>query len=209
MNDYAWAAQISAPLAIVAGILICFWGYRILKFTLAVVGFIVGAYGGWQFGLSLAHDSTGIALVCALVGGLVGAALCLWLYFLGIFLVGAAAGTVVASAFFNGTGHQPQPIVLLAAPIIFGVIALLAQRFMFILSTAFSGSYLIIAGFWPYVAGSQIPSRIWLHPTQSSASGILGYAALGLWIVLGLAGASFQFRGSRQKVEVETQQHAQ
>jgi hypothetical protein len=202
MNDYAWAGQASALLVIVAGILTCFWGYRILKLTLGLFGFIAGAYGGWEIGLSLLHGSSGIALVCAVIGGLVGMALYLWLYFVGIFLLGATAGTVVAAAFVNGTAQQAQPIVFLAISLIFGVIALVAQKFMIIVSTAFGGSYLITAGLWPFVADAQNASRIWLHPAHNNSSGTLGYAALALWLVLGFAGLSFQFRAGPRKVEV-------
>ena len=108
MNDYTQVGRVSALLVIVAGLLTCFWGYRILKVSLAMIGFIAGAFGAWQLGLSLANSSTGIALGCALVGGVVGAVLCLWLYFVGIFLVGAAAGMVVAAAFSNGIAHKIQ-----------------------------------------------------------------------------------------------------
>src|ERR1700674_5764005 len=103
MNNYAWAGQASALFAIVAGILTCFWGYRILKFSLAIIGFIVGAYGGWEIGLSFAHGSTGLVLLCAGIAGLIGAVLCLWVYFLGVFLLGATAEGVIAAALFSGT----------------------------------------------------------------------------------------------------------
>src|SRR5690242_18256950 len=98
MNNLALPGQVSALAAIVAGILICFWGYRLLKFTLGLLGFIAGAYAGWVFGLSVLHANTGFGLVCALIGGLLGMAFYLWLYFLGIFLLGATAGAIVAAA---------------------------------------------------------------------------------------------------------------
>lgn len=205
MNNYPWAGQVSALLVIVAGILTCFCGYRILKVTLGILGFIAGAYAGWELGLSLAHASIGIALACAIIGGLIGMALYVWLYFLGIFLLGATAGTVVAAAFFNGTGQQAQPILLLVVSVIFGVIALVAQKFMIILSTAFIGSYLITAGVWPLIVRSENSSRVWLDPAQSTSSGTLGYAALVLWILLGVAGASCQFRAGHGKVQVADQ----
>jgi Domain of unknown function (DUF4203) len=100
MNGY-----VTAAVAIGAGILICFWGYRMLKVTLGIMGAVVGASGGWAVGLSLASGSTGIALVCAILGAVVGAGLCIWLFFLGIFLLGASAGTALAAAVFNGFGH--------------------------------------------------------------------------------------------------------
>ncbi len=201
MNHYAWAAQTSALFAIVAGILTCFWGYRILKFSLAVIGFIAAAYAGWETGFLLPHASTGLALVCALIAGVIGALLCLWLYYLGVFLLGATAGGIVAAALFNQAGHQIQPIVLLAVPIAFGIIALVAQKVMIIVSTAFSGSYLIVAGLWPFITGGQNASRIWLHPAQRGPSGTLDYGALAAGIALALVGIAFQFRSRPKKRE--------
>ena len=201
MGDYTKPA---ALLIIIAGLLTCFWGYRILKLSLAIIGFIAGAFGGWQIGLSLAESNTAIAIACALVGGLIGMALCLWVYFLGVFLVGAAAGTVVAAAFFSGLGHPIQPVIFLALPIASGVIALLVQRFMIIVSTAFSGSYLITAGIWSFVADHQDASRIWLHPAHSGAPGSVGYGALLLWLLLALVGVGTQLRAKPKPVETET-----
>jgi uncharacterized protein DUF4203 len=104
MNHYAEVGQLGALLVIVAGLLTCFWGYRILKVSLAIVGFIAGAFGGWELGLSLANSSTGVALGCALLGGMVGIVLCLWVYFLGIFFLGPAiAKAVVKSEIKPGT----------------------------------------------------------------------------------------------------------
>src|SRR5512136_3064138 len=115
MNDYAWAGQSSALFAIVAGFLLCFFGYRLLKLSLGLIGLIAGAYGGWQIGLLLFHGSTGVAsLICAGIGGIAGIILCLWVYLLGVFCVGAAAGTAIAAAISKVVGHQVQPIVLVA-----------------------------------------------------------------------------------------------
>ena len=200
MNNQPVAAQISALGVCVAGILICFWGYRLLKLTLGLLGFIAGAYAGWQLSVSVLDANNAMALVCAFVGGLIGMALYLWLYFLGIFLLGATAGAIVAAAFFNGTAHQPQPLVVLAVSVGFGLIALMAQKFMIVAATAFSGAYLIAASLWPFIA-AQNPSRIWLDPTHVPPLGSLGYAALAIWLVLGVAGTSFQFRGGPRKVE--------
>ncbi len=202
MNDYAWAGQSSALFAIVAGVLLCFFGYRLLKLSLGLIGFIAGAYGGWQLGLTLFHGSTGAGpLICGLIGGIVGMVLCLWVYLLGVFCVGAAAGSAIAGAIFHGVGHQVQPIILAALPIAFGLIALVAQKFMVVLSTAFSGAYFITAGIWPFVAGEKNAHEIWLHPAQQPASGTLTYGSLTVWLILVLVGITVQFRGRPKKVE--------
>ena len=200
MNNQAVAGQVSALVVCVAGILICFCGYRLLKLTLGLLGFIAGAYVGWQLAISMLDANNIMALVCALVGGLIGMALYLWLYFLGIFLLGATAGAIVAAAIFNGTAHQAQPLLILASAVAFGLIALLAQKLMIVLATAFSGAYLVVAGLWPFIVGTQNPARIWLDPTHVVPSGNLGYVALATWLVLGIAGTGFQFRGRSQKV---------
>jgi hypothetical protein len=201
MNINAWVGQLTAPVGIALGILTCFWGYRILKLTLGIMGFLGGASGGWAVGLSLAPGNSAIALVCAVVAGIVGAALCIWLFFLGIFLLGASAGAVVAAAFLNASGNQPQPILVFAFAVVFGVIALVMQKFMIIISTAFSGSYLLTAGIFHLFTGGPNLSPLWFEHPPSGAAGMQGYVALGLWVVLGLGGLSFQYRGSQQREE--------
>ena len=201
MNINAWAGQMTAPLAVAVGILICFLGYRLLKFTLAVVGLIAGAAGGWAVGLSLAPGNNGIALVCAIIGGVICAVLCIWLFFLGIFLLGASAGAIVATTLFHAAGNQPQPILVLLLAIVFGVIALVMQKFMIIVSTAFIESYLVTAGVLHLLAGGQNVSPLWFDHLQQGSAGILGYAALVVWLILGLGGASFQYRSRRRREE--------
>ena len=203
MNVNVWAGQITAPLAVAMGILICFWGYRLLKLTLGVMGFIAGATGGWAVGLSLAPGNNGIALVCAVIGGVIGAVLCIWLFFLGIFLLGASAGAIVATALFSAAGNQPQPILVLVVAIVFGLIALVMQKLMIVVSTAFIGSYLITAGIVHLLTGAKDVSALWFDHLQPGSAGILGYAALVFWLVLGLAGGSFQY-GSRRSREEAT-----
>ncbi len=176
-------------------------GYRLLKVTLAVVGLIAGAAGGWAVGLSLAPGNNGIALVCAIIGGVICAVLCIWLFFLGIFLLGASAGAIVATALFHAAGNQPQPILVLLLAIVFGVIALVMQEFMIIVSTAFIGSYLITAGIVHLLTGAKDVSALWFDHLQPGSAGILGYVALVFWVVLGLAGGSFQYRGRRRREE--------
>ena len=201
MNHQAGVGQVSALIVCVAGILVCFCGYRLLKLTLGILGFIAGAYAGWQLGVYALGGSNVMALVCALVGGLIGTALYLCLYFLGVFLLGATAGAIVVAAYFNGTAHQAQPLVVLAGSVAFGLLALVAQKIMIVIATAFCGSYLIAAGIWPFIARGQNPSQVWLYPAHVSPSGSLGHVALAIWLVLGIVGASVQFRAGPRKAE--------
>jgi hypothetical protein len=165
------------------------------------MGFMTATAGGWTLGLSLAPNNSGIALICALIAGTIGAVLCIWLFFLGIFLLGASAGAIVAAAFFNAAGNQPQPILLLVFAVVFGTVALVVQKFMIITSTAFSGSYLVVAGALQLLTHVQNGSLLWFDRTQPRTAGTLGYIALACWIILGLVGLSFQYRSSQKRAE--------
>ena len=205
MNDYAWTGQLTVPAALAVGILACFWGYRIVKIILGIMGFMAGAVGGWELASSLAPGHNVVALVCAGIGGVIGAVLCIWLFFFGIFLLGASAGTVVAGAVFSGTGHHAQPILVLVFAVVFGLLALLLQKFMIVVCTAFGGSYLITAGIQHLIAGPHA-APLWFDPSQAGSPGLLGYAALAFWLVLGLLGVSFQYRGTRSRNQAARQE---
>src|SRR5262249_24587563 len=98
MKDYVWTGQITAPVAVVIGVLACFWGYRLVKLVLGVVGFAAAAVAVLAAGSSLAPGHSAVVLVCALIVGILGAILCIWLFYVGIFVLGATAGTIVSGA---------------------------------------------------------------------------------------------------------------
>ena len=50
MNHNFWTHQLTDPLAIAVGVLACFWGYRMVKVILGIMGFAGGFVGGWMPG---------------------------------------------------------------------------------------------------------------------------------------------------------------
>ena len=71
----------------------CFAGYRLFRIVLAIYGFILGAMlASSMMGVS---NTTGM-IVAALVGGMAGALVLVFAYFIGIALVGAGLGALVA-----------------------------------------------------------------------------------------------------------------
>jgi hypothetical protein len=210
MNAIELARTITAPFSVAVGLLICFCGYRMLKLTLGIMGFMTAAAGGWTLGLSLAPNNSLTALICALIAGVIGAVLCIWLFFVGVFLLGASAGAIVAAAFFNAAGSQPQAMLLLVFAVVFGLVALVMQKFMIITSTAFSGSYLVIAGTLHLLAHVPDGSLLWFDRLQPQSVGLFGYVVLAFWIGLGLVGISFQYRSNQRNDEAvrREEQHA-
>src|SRR5437763_1118563 len=83
----------AAILLVLGGALSCFAGYRLFRLVLGIYGFILGAM--------LASSTMGVTntvgmIAAALIGGVVGAAILVFAYFLGIALVGAGLGALVA-----------------------------------------------------------------------------------------------------------------
>jgi len=127
--------------------------------------------------------------------------LCLWLFHFGVFLLGASAGAVIAAAVVNGTGYAAQPLIILVAAVVAGLVALLLQKFMIVVATAFCGSYLVTGGIWHLAGLGHNTTPLWFERAPPGMAGTLSYFALAFWLVLGLVGVRFQYRGRRRREE--------
>ena len=85
LGSDAWA--FITILSIAYGVLNCFFGYKIFKIVLGIVGFITGGLAAAGVAMA-ATKEPGIAVLAGLVGGAIGAVLMVALYFLGVFVLG-------------------------------------------------------------------------------------------------------------------------
>src|ERR1051326_5510316 len=93
------AYELPAAIAfIVGGALACFAGYRLFRLVLAVYGFILGAMIASSV---MGPTNTTGMIVAALVGGLVGALVLVFAYFVGIALAGAGLAVVLVHVFWR------------------------------------------------------------------------------------------------------------
>src|SRR5205814_10671969 len=83
----------AAVVIILGGAVACFAGYRLFRVVLAIYGFILGAM--LASSMMAATNTFGMVLA-ALVGGLAGAVILTFAYFVGIALLGAGLGALVA-----------------------------------------------------------------------------------------------------------------
>jgi uncharacterized protein DUF4203 len=104
----------AALLLVVGGVLSCFAGYRLFKIVLGIYGFILGAM--LASSMMAASNTVGM-VVAAVVGGLVGALSLMFAYFVGIALVGAGLGALVAHGIWSyvRTGDPPPAAVIVLA----------------------------------------------------------------------------------------------
>lgn len=127
------------------GLIECFFGYRILRFLLGVLGFIAGAVIFGSMGYELSGGSELISIAAGIAGGLAGAFITYTLYIVGVFAIGAALGFMTASYVFGIMNTDPITIVLIASAALGGILAAVLQKPMLILATAFGGSYAAVA----------------------------------------------------------------
>ena len=182
-----------ALLLVLGGTLSCFAGYKLFKITLAIYGFIIGAMvASSMMGSS---NTTGM-IVSALVGGLAGAAILVFAYFVGIALVGAGLGALVAHVGWGWFRASDPPAALIIVLAIMGALgAMVLQRYVIIVSTAFAGAWTILLGVVALMERSSVAARprgdnvFILYPTMP----VNGASWMPIaWIVLGLVGTAVQ-----------------
>ena len=183
----------AAILLVLGGALSCFAGYRLFKIVLGIYGFVLGAMlASSAMGAS---NTTGM-LLAALVGGVCGAALLMFAYFIGIALVGAGLGALVAHMAWSGVRNGDPPAIAVIVLSIMGSIgAMFLQRYVIIVATAFGGAWTVIVGGLA-AAGDRGAVRaasagdVWILYPTSPAPGQRWVPVA--WIILGLIGTGLQ-----------------
>lgn len=185
--------------AIVWGVLDVFFGYRVFKITLAVVGGLIGLAASHGLAGFIGLEP-GVTTALLVVGAMLGAALAFLLYLAAVFVAGFGFGATLALLLLS----QQTQLVSLVAGLVFGIVggflAVKVQRILIVLSTSLLGSFRAI------LALTYFTARIdWLYyfrqPDQIAAlldgngwmlPAILALAAVGVVVQLGLGGSGDQ-----------------
>jgi hypothetical protein len=183
----------AAALLVLGGALACFAGYRLFRIVLAIYGFMFGA--AFASSMMGATNTTGMVLA-ALAGGLAGALIMVFAYFIAIAVVGAGLGALIAHV---GWGYvrpgDPPLVALLALAVVGAMAAMLLQRYVIIVATAFGGAWTVIVGGFAAAAergvvDKTVTTDVWiLYPTSPSPGNRWVPIA---WIALSLVGIAVQ-----------------
>jgi hypothetical protein len=182
----------AAAILLAGGVISCFFGYRLFRTVLAIFGFILGALAASSlFGVS----DTGLMLIAAVVGGLFGAFVLIAAYFVGVALVGAGLGAVIANLAFAGGGRDPSVYIVVLFSIAGAVGATYLQRYFIIVGTAFGGAWTMIVGAMALVGDrtalkAATSGDVWVAYPLNPAPGQRW--VLIVWILLSLIGAAVQ-----------------
>ena len=184
--------QIPAALILLAGgLLSCFAGYRVFRVVLGIYGFILGALLASS---AMGTDQTFWMVVAALGGGLIGALILIAAYFVGVALIGAGLGALVANVIWASFDREPGilVVILLAAAGALGALAL--QRYVIIVATAFGGAQTALVG-----VAALLGDRLAAQAAASSVYSVYPLDPLpdtrwdmAAWLVLGFAGLVVQ-----------------
>jgi Domain of unknown function (DUF4203) len=182
----------AAIVLVLGGALSCFAGYRLFKVVLALYGFILGAMLATSM-LNVA--STLGTIAAAAIGGIAGALILVFAYFVGIALVGAGLGALIAHAGWTSMRAGDPPALLVIGLAVAGAIgAMILQRYVIIVSTAFGGAWTLILGAMA-IGGDTAATKAsrtattWIpYPTGESMGGWVLIA----WVALGLLGTGVQ-----------------
>jgi hypothetical protein len=186
----------AAALLLLGGIVVCFFGRKMFRTSLAIVGFVVGASAASSvFGLS---DRMPM-LIAGVVGGLIGAVILYAAYYIGVALVGAAFGAVAANLAFSLVQREP-PVFAIALFAVAGAVAsTYLQRYFVIVGSGIVGALMMIhgaiglagkefgvsaasSGVWVVVPFNPAPGQRWVP----IAWGVL--ALVGIAVQLGWTG---------------------
>lgn len=149
------------------GLLICFFGYRIMRFLVAVAGFVIGAGLAATVALSLTQESILaltkgsdflIIIAAGIAGGLILSIILLFLYPAGVFLLGAVFGILLSSAVIALFNIVLEPVLYVIPALLGGILTLLIQRFMLILMTSAIGAWLSVLGVLYIISSNFNPS---------------------------------------------------
>jgi hypothetical protein len=192
--------QSPAGIALVlGGAIACFAGYRWFRMVLAIYGFIVGAMIASS---TLASSNTTGLVGAAIIGGLIGAIVLYFAYFVGIALAGAGLGVFLMQTTWSRVSpvDPPWTLVLLFAAL-GAVTALVLQRYVMVVVTAFGGAWTIVIGTLALIGdrrAAAAASEVWiLYPGMA---GIHEPWVPVAWAILGVLGLGVQLAttGSRR-----------
>ena len=130
-------------------------------------------------------------MISGIVGGFIGAAIMVTIYFFGVFVIGALLGVLFREVLYSTFNITSDPAISLIFVLIGGVAALFLQKSMIIVSTSFAGAWSVVVGTTYFTTRSFDPTRIDIY---SNFAGNLLYVVLLCWISLGIAGLIVQYK---------------
>lgn len=156
-DDLSVGPGISAALAILVGAAVCFFGFRLMRPTMFLCGFLVGGFLCASAANFVFKDKSYEATawwVALCVGGCLLGSLVLAIYSTGIFIVGAAGGVLLATMVNTSFGYKLFPndpntgllVLAILLGLLGGLLAFKLEKPVIVVATSLVGAVLAISG---------------------------------------------------------------
>lgn len=179
---------------VIIGSITCFFGFRVFRIYLGVIGFLLGAVLAL---VVIKSDQPAVQWLTLIVAGIAGAFLFYLLWRIGALLagllLGATVGLMIAAAF---TLSGPTLLIVVAVCAVVGILLSFALAKVIIrLSTAYTGGAQIVLGSLLLIPGGASISVVGGQIT--SASSVNSLVVLIIWLAVGTFGFLYQMRAAR------------
>ena len=167
--------QVLLVVSVVLALLQCFFGYRLLKVWVAVIGFAIGFALGFTIAALLPVENIYIPVVVGIVVGILVALIAFQLYLAGIFLLCGVSSFLVVQALPLPVTRDWGAVLVVLGMIAFIVVGTLAVKFArpcIILVTAISGAVQAVDSLRTPV--EQLSENAWVAWAAVAVLGILG-----------------------------------
>lgn len=187
--------EVSLLLSVIVGLAECFFGYRMFRVLLVILGFFAGVILGMTLAGNISGVTPVLGFIIALVCGIVGGLLMIPLFYVGMFLVGGMLGYLAAVAIAGAAGWQVKPLFFLFAVLVTGILAVILQRLIIILATATTGAWAIVLAVFALIQGPAILAKS-TDPSSVGSGPFVG------WVILAVMGIIAQYsQGEPEKIE--------
>lgn len=181
--------------AVAAGTLYCFLGYRTLRFVLGLTGFLMAGTVAAILVNWISQGNELAMLIALCIGGMCGAFALYFLYRTGVFLIGLMGTALIAHIVLAAQPDTWIPLAVVGIAIIGGLFALLIERPIILLATAALGAWMVVSGVTYFIVGSSGLDEL----TKVLESDDQRMIVLGSWAVLAVAGALSQIATTKKK----------
>ncbi|HOV12837.1 MAG TPA: DUF4203 domain-containing protein [Spirochaetota bacterium] len=184
---------------IILGIINCFFGYKLFKILLFIIGFVFAFYLSYKLMLNFTNDKT-FLMVIGLIIGLVVGILSVFFYFSGVFLIGLLFGILVGLSLNIPFDEITRVAIIIGLGVIFGILCLIFQKYIVVVFTFFTVGFLIIHSFF-YIyflyIGKKFPIENIFFVIQKNTTFYI--IMLFFTLIFGILGILFQYKAFKKE----------
>ena len=186
-----------AAVMIIWGLVDCFFGYRVFKFTVALLGAAIGAILAYHLFAEILGLAGVVKWIGFGLGALVGGILAFGLYLVGIFFLGFTLGFTLVPGLWHAADKGMLLVVGAVAGVVCGIVAMMIQKLLVAAGTAWTGAILVLLGGAFFIEGLDW-SRYAASPQEIGVLLSDRPWMLIVFLVLGAAGFLAQLSGHKR-----------